>query len=70
MIDNSKVSTARDLINRSVGFGKNVADLGLGPELQKRIANSTRCTVVAFAESGGENKNLFHVGIGRREFNG
>jgi hypothetical protein len=38
--------------------------------LQKRIANSTRCTVVAFAESGGENKNLFHVGIGRREFNG
>jgi hypothetical protein len=38
--------------------------------LQKGIANAPGGAVVAFAESGGENKNFFHVGIGRREFNG
>jgi hypothetical protein len=69
-INKRQVAFSHELVNWSVGFGKQIVQFHLGPfrdNAGKTIANSARGTVVAFPETRRENQySFFHSWSGHR----
>src|SRR4030095_2108676 len=73
-INQRQVAFSHQLVNRPVGFGKQIVQFYLRPlrgDARQSIANSTRGAVVAFSEARRENQySFFHSLSGHRNADG
>ena len=62
-VDHFTITTTDKMVQRTVGFGKQIADLhfGFGRELPDGVANAARRCIVSFAETRGEDEEIFHM---------